>query len=113
MNKRCNLLKSVICMISLLSTLYSWAEKQINISDSLLKVQDPAIIHDLGEKGFAIHDIGEDKLKFFNWDAKLIKEMKIKKGEGPGEFKYFITSAFLPNTFPIYVNEYLAFLLNK
>lgn len=94
MNKKVNLLKSLICMISLLSTLYIWAEKQINISDSLLKVQEPAIIHDLGEKGFAIHDIGEGKIKFFNWDAKLINEMKINKGEGPGEFKYFITSAF-------------------
>jgi hypothetical protein len=77
-----------------LSTLYICAEKQINISDLLLKVQEPAIIHDLGEKGFAIHDIGEEKIKFFNWDAKLINEMKINKGEGPGEFKYFITSAF-------------------
>ena len=81
-------------MTSLLSTLYSWAEKQIDLSESLIKVQEPGIIHDFGEKGFAIHDIGEDKLKFFNWDAKLINEMNINKGEGPGEFKYFITSAF-------------------
>jgi len=62
----------------------SWARETIDISDLLLKVQEPAMFHDLGKEGFAIYDIGEEKLKFFSWDLKLIRGMEIKKGEGPG-----------------------------
>ena len=95
MNKRISVIKFLIMTIGLSFIFNSWAKETIDISDLLLKVQEPAMFHDLGKEGFAIYDIGEEKLKFFSWDLKLIRGMKIKKGEGPGEIKSFILSAFL------------------
>jgi hypothetical protein len=65
------------------------------MSEMLLKVNEPAVLHDLGENGFAVHDAGEENLKFFDRNFKMIKAIPLKKGEGPGEIKDSISSVFL------------------
>ncbi len=69
-----------------------WCQDTIDMSESLLKIQSPAIFYDLGKKGVAAYDVGDKMMKFFDWDFKPVSRFPIAKGEGPGEAKSFIAS---------------------
>jgi hypothetical protein len=76
-----------------LFTLYpGWCRDIVDMSESFLKLQEPVILYDLGEKGFAAYDAGDYKMKFFDWEFKQVNQFSLKKGEGPGEIKNFIVS---------------------
>ncbi|HLP46498.1 MAG TPA: hypothetical protein VK186_14180 [Candidatus Deferrimicrobium sp.] len=69
-----------------------WSQDTIDMSESILKIQGLAILYDLGEKGFAVNDVGDKAMKFFDWNFKLVSRFPIVRGEGPGEVKDSIAS---------------------
>jgi hypothetical protein len=72
-----------------------WAENKIDMSDMLLKVEYPGFFTNLGSTGFSIYDWGEEKLKFFNWNFQLIKQMPLTRGEGPDQVMQNVLAAYL------------------
>lgn len=84
-------LTAVISMILFMLTPI-WSQDKIDMSESIIKIQEPAILYDLGDRGFAAYDEGDKAMKFFNWDFKLVNRFPIVKGEGPGEVKNSIAS---------------------
>ncbi len=84
---------AVIYLMTFFTLSFAWSQNTIDMSEVLLKIQDPVILYDLGDKGFAVNDVGEAKLKILNWEFKLINQFPLKRGEGPGEIKNFVSSA--------------------
>ena len=52
-----------IYLIGLMSVYMTYArpQNQIDMSEMLLKVSEPAMFHQLGPGGFAVYDMGENK----------------------------------------------------
>lgn len=67
----------------------------IDLSDKLLKIDDT--LHNFGDYGFGFYDQGSSSFKIFNWNFKVINEIHIKAGEGPGEVRGTILTACLYN----------------
>lgn len=95
-------------LASLLLLLYSGIiganqEISIDLSENLLKVDQPEMFYYLGEQGFSVFDAGAKQLKFFNWDFKNTRSMPLLIGEAPGEIKQWLraTSCFGPNIYLI------------
>lgn len=83
---------AVLLTVMLFTLTPCWSQDQIDMSESILKIQFPPIMYDLGEKGFAVNDVGDKALKFFDWNFKLVNRFPIVRGEGPGEVKNSIIS---------------------
>lgn len=47
----------------------------------------PFFVYNFKEKGFGFYDIGDDKLKVFNWSFELLFSFPIKKGSSPGDLR--------------------------
>jgi len=65
----------------------------IDLSDKLLKIDDG--LHTFGDSGFGLYDRGANTFKIFDWNIKIINEISIKAGEGPGETRGTIRTACL------------------
>ncbi len=63
-----------------------------DLSETIFRLNG-GIFTSFGSWGFGVHDIGEKKIKFLDWNFKVIKAFPIRRGEGPGEIKSGIESA--------------------
>ncbi|MGE5341904.1 MAG: hypothetical protein ACM3SY_10550 [Candidatus Omnitrophota bacterium] len=79
--------KVLLASALLFLVLTGWAQNTIDMSEMVLKLSQPVMFHEMGDKGFAVFDEGDEKIKCFNWDFKCTLQMPVKKGEGPGEAK--------------------------
>ncbi len=86
-------LTAVVLLMGMLFSLNLEAQKRFDMSEAILKLNPTGVIHDMGEKGFALHDVGTNSFKLFDWDYRLVKEFPLGKGEGPGEIKQSTISA--------------------
>ena len=83
-----------IFFILTIATLYlPGSQNTVDLSGKLLKIQEPVMLYDLDDHGFAVYDLGENEIKIFNWDFKVINRFPLKKGEGPGEIKNIVAAA--------------------
>jgi len=92
--KKCYL---IYCFFLLLIATPAWTQSTMDMSESLLKLQQPVMIYDIGAAGFGVYDIGDQKMKFFDWEFKHYRQFPLPKGAGPGEVKNIVLSACLIN----------------